>query len=165
MYGIIYNFDDLKSMELKPKTKNYKQKVEDSFKLQKFMDFIGAKLIDVKPGFCEIHLAYREELTQQNGFFHAGIVSTLADNAAGYAGFSLMEEGSSILSVEFKLNLLSPGIGELLIARANVLKSGKTLTICRADVFVVKDGVEKLCAASQATLIQIKNSSETKIGK
>jgi uncharacterized protein (TIGR00369 family) len=145
-------------MQFEPKTKNYKQKVEDSFKLQKFMEFIGAKLIKVEPGFCEIHLPYSENLTQQNGFFHAGIISTLADNAAGYASFSLMEEDSSVLSVEFKLNLISPGIGELLIARANVLKSGRTLTICRADVFILKDGVEKLCAASQATLIQVKNA-------
>ncbi len=152
-------------MNFKPKTENYKQKVEESFRLQKFMDFIGAKLVEVKPGFCEIHLPYKEELTQQNGFFHAGIISTLADNAAGFASFSLMEEDSSILSVEFKLNLISPGIGELLIARAKVLKSGRTLTICRADVFILKDGVEKLCAASQATLIQIKNSSETKTEK
>ena len=144
-------------MQFEPKTKNYKQKVEDSFKLQKFMEFIGAKLIKIEPGFCEIHLPYSENLTQQNGFFHAGIISTLADNAAGYASFSLMEEDSSVLSVEFKLNLISPGIGELLIARANVLKSGRTLTICRADVFILKDGVEKLCAASQATLIQVKN--------
>jgi uncharacterized protein (TIGR00369 family) len=144
-------------MQFEPKTKNYKQKVEDSFKLQKFMEFIGAKLLKVEPGFCEIHLPYSENLTQQNGFFHAGIISTLADNAAGYASFSLMEEDSSVLSVEFKLNLISPGIGELLIARANVLKSGRTLTICRADVFILKDGVEKLCAASQATLIQVKN--------
>jgi uncharacterized protein (TIGR00369 family) len=145
-------------MQFEPKTKNYKQKVEDSFKLQKFMEFIGAKLIKVEPGFCEIHLPYSENLTQQNGFFHAGIISTLADNAAGYASFSLMEEDSSVLSVEFKLNLISPGIGELLIARGSVLKSGRTLTICRADVFILKDGVEKLCAASQATLIQVKNA-------
>ena len=143
-------------MNFVPKTKNYKQKVEDSFKLQKFMDFIGAKLIKVAPGFCEIHLPYNENLTQQDGFFHAGIISTLADNAAGYASFSLMEEDASVLAVEFKLNLISPGVGDLLIARANVLKSGKTLSVCRADVFTMKDGVEKLCAASQATLIQIK---------
>ncbi|WP_034919832.1 PaaI family thioesterase [Gillisia sp. CAL575] len=143
-------------MQFEPKIKNYKQKVEDSFKLQKFMDFIGAKLVKVEPGFCEIHLPYNENLTQQNGYFHAGIISALADNAAGYASLSLMEEDSSVLSVEFKLNLTSPGIGDLLIARANVLKSGRTLSICRSDVFAVKNGVEKLCAASQATLIQVK---------
>lgn len=145
-------------MDFKPKTESYKQKVEDSFNSQKFMDFIGAKLMKVEPGFCEIHLPYNDNLTQQDGFFHAGIISTLADNAAGYAAFSLMEEAASVLAVEFKLNLISPGIGDLLIARANVLKTGRTLSVCRADVFVMKDGVEKLCAASQATLIQIKKS-------
>ena len=152
-------------MKFEPKTENYKQKVEDSFNSQKFMDFIGAKLVEVQPGFCEIHLPYNENLTQQNGFFHAGIISTLADNAAGYAAFSLMEEDSSVLAVEFKLNLMAPGIGDLLIARANVLKSGRTLSICRADVFTVKDGVEKLCAASQATLIQVKKSEKTSVNK
>ncbi|WP_010227272.1 PaaI family thioesterase [Gillisia marina] len=152
-------------MEFKPKTANYKQKVTDSFNAQKFMDFIGATLVEVKPGFCEIHLPYKEELTQQNGFFHAGIISTLADNATGYAAFSLMEEDAAVLAVEFKLNLMSPGVGEKLVAKANVLKSGRTLTICRADVFAVKDGVEKLCAASQATLIQIKISSTEKTEK
>ncbi len=145
-------------MQFETKTKNYKQKVEESFKLQKFMDFIGAKLIKVAPGFCEIHLPFNENLTQQDGFFHAGIISTLADNVAGYASFTLMEEDASMLSVEFKLNLLSPGIGEVLIARGQVLKSGKTLSVCRSDVFVLKDGVEKLCAASQTTLIQLRKS-------
>jgi len=143
-------------MDFKPKTENYKQNVEESFNSQKFMDFIGAKLMKIEPAFCEIHLPYNENLTQQDGFFHAGIISTLADNAAGYAAFSLMEEAASVLAVEFKLNLISPGIGDLLIARANVLKSGRTLSICRADIFILKDGVEKLCAASQATLIQVK---------
>lgn len=144
-------------MQFQPKSKNYKQRVEESFKLQKFMDFIGAQLVKVEPGFCEIHLPFQEQLSQQNGFFHAGIISTLADNAAGYAGFSLMDEDSQVLSVEFKLNLISPGIGELLIAKAHVLKSGSILSVCRADVFIVKEGIEKLCAASQATFIQVKN--------
>lgn len=149
-------------MQFQPKYKNYKERVERSFNSQKFMEFIGAQLVKVEPGICEIHLPYHENLTQQNGFFHAGIISTLADNAAGYASLSLMVENSTVLSVEFKLNLISPGIGEILIARAHVLKSGRTLSICRADVFIMKDNKEKLCAASQATLIQVKGSSEEK---
>ena len=144
-------------MEFKPKTSDFKQKVEESFNRQKFMGLIKAKLVDVRPGFCEIHVPYDASLTQQHGFFHAGIISTVADNAAGYAGFSLMEENSSVLTVEFKLNLLSPGDGELLIGKSNVLKNGRTLTICRTEVFVVKNGKEKLCAASQTTLIELKN--------
>lgn len=144
-------------MEFKPKFGDFKRKVEESFKRQKFMELINAKLIDVKPGFCEIHLPYNSNLTQQHGFFHAGIISTLADNAAGYASFSLMDEHSSILTVEFKLNLLSPGDGELLIGRSNVLKNGKTLKVCRSEVYVVKNGEETLCGASQSTLIELKN--------
>ena len=127
--------------------------VSTSFAQQPFMDFIGAKLVKVAAGFCEIHLPCRAELTQQHGFFHAGIIGTLADNAAGYAAYSLMPAGASILTVEFKINLLRPGDGDLLVAKSEVLKAGKTLTVCRSEVFVSKNGVEKLCAAAQVTLM------------
>ena len=147
-------------MTFQPKTPHFKQKVKESFERQKFMGFINAELVQVEPGFCEIHLPFNENLTQQHGFFHAGVISTLADNAAGYASFSLMEESSSILTVEFKLNLISPGDGEKLIARANVIKNGRTLTICRAEVFVHKNGTEKLCAAAQSTLIELPNKAD-----
>ena len=150
----------LHTMEFKPTHKGYKKKVEESFGRQKFMKLIHAKLIDVRPGSCEIHVPYDVSLTQQHGFFHAGIISTVADNAAGYAGFSLMGENSSVLTVEFKLNLISPGDGELLIGRSTVLKNGRTLTVCRSDVFVVKDGKEKLCAAAQSTLIELQDRSD-----
>lgn len=144
-------------MHFQPKDKDYQNKITDSFNRQQFMQLIGAELIAVQPGFCEIHLPYRPDLTQQHGFFHAGIISTIADNAAGYAGFSLMDKNSTVLTVEFKLNLMSPGDGEKLIGKAHVLKYGRTLTICRSEVFVVKNGVEKLCAAGQATLIELVN--------
>ncbi len=146
--------------EFNARSTDFRKKVQDSFNRQKFMKFINAELVDIQPGFCEIHVPYHVNLTQQHGYFHAGIISTIADNAAGYAGFSLMEDDSSILTVEFKLNLISPGNGELLIAKSNVLKNGKTLTICRAEVYIVKNGVEKLCAASQTTLIELKNKSD-----
>ena len=139
---------------------DYKKKVEHSFASQKFMAHIGAELVDVQPGFCEIHVPFNENLTQQNGFFHAGVISTVADNTAGYASLSLMKEHSMVLSVEFKVNLLRPGIGELLIAKGQVLKYGKTLTVCRSDVFIVKDGEEKLCAAAQLTMIEIDANSK-----
>lgn len=145
---------------MEPKFDNYKEKVEASFARQKFMGWIGATLTGVNPGSCEITLPYNENLTQQHGFFHAGIVSTLADNAAGYAALSLMEEMSTILTVEFKLNLLSPGDGDHLRAVGEVLKSGATLTICRSEVFVVRDGNEKLCAAAQSTLMELRNRND-----
>ena len=137
-------------------------KVVNSFADQKFMSFINASLFKLEQGFCEIHLPYHENLTQQDAYFHAGIVSTIADNAAGYAAYSLMNENSSVLTVEFKLNLLSPAKGDLLIGRASVLKYGKTLTVCRSDIFIVNSGVEKLCAVSQSTLIELPIGKKTK---
>ena len=138
----------------------FQQKVQESFRQQGFMEHIGAELVTVKEGFCEIHLPYSAQLTQQNGYFHAGVISTIADNAAGYAAYSMMEPTSAILTVEFKINLLSPGDGEKLIARSKVLKHGKTLTICRSEVYTVKKGKEKLCSAGQWTLIELRNDQE-----
>jgi len=124
------------------------------------MQHIGAELVSISRGSCEIHVPYRSELSQQHGYFHAGVVSTIADNSAGYAAFSMMDLHSSILTVEFKLNLLSPADGELLIGRSHVLKHGKTLTICRSDIFIVKNGTEKLCAAAQSTLIELRDTHD-----
>lgn len=138
----------------------YRSKVEESFASQKFMEHIGAELVDVQPGFCEIHVPFNEDLTQQNGFFHAGVISTVADNTAGYASLSLMKEHSMVLSVEFKLNLMRPGAGDKLIGKGQVLKYGKTLTVCRSDVYIVKNGVEKLCAAAQLTMIELESDNQ-----
>jgi uncharacterized protein (TIGR00369 family) len=142
-------------MTFTPQFPDYRSKVEQSFASQKFMEHIGAELVDVQPGYCEMHVPFNENLTQQNGFFHAGVISTVADNVGGYASLSLMKEHSMVLSVEFKVNLMRPGAGEKLIGKGQVLKYGKTLTVCKADVFIVKDGVEKLCAAAQLTMIEI----------
>jgi uncharacterized protein (TIGR00369 family) len=142
-------------LDFKAQFDGYQTKVEQSFASQNFMVHIGAKLIVVQPGYCEIHIPFSENLTQQNGFFHAGVISTVADNVAGYASLSLMKEHSMVLSVEFKLNLMRPGAGELLIGKGHVLKYGKTLTVCRADVFIVTDEIEKLCAAAQLTMIEL----------
>ena len=142
-----------------PQFSNYRSKVEQSFASQKFMKHIGAELVTVQSGYCEIHVPFNENLTQQNGFFHAGVISTVADNVAGYASLSLMKEHSMVLSVEFKLNLIRPGSGELLIGKGEVLKYGKTLTVCRADVFIVKGGIEKMCAAAQLTMIEVESKS------
>ena len=109
--------------DYKEARKEIVQKVKDSFNRQEFMHFIGARLTVLKDGYCEIELDHKKELSQQHGFFHAGIIGSLADNAAGYAAFSKMEQDSSILSVEFKINLMSPGDGEKLIAKATNTRS------------------------------------------
>ena len=139
---------------------NFEQKIKESFARQHFMGFVGAQLITVKPGYCEIHLPYRQNLSQQHAYFHGGIIGTIADNCAGYAAYSLMPLGTSILTVEYKLNFMAPGEGDLLIGRGQVIKPGRTLTIAKSDVFVVKAGVEKLCATALATLMSMAGKAD-----
>jgi uncharacterized protein (TIGR00369 family) len=109
--------------------------VRNSFARQAVMTTIGAELVSVAPGSVEIFLRYRSDLTQQNGYLHAGIVTTIADSACGYAAYTLMPPNSGVLSVEFKVNLLRPAKGDEFLAVAEVLKPGRTLTVVRADVF------------------------------
>ncbi|MCP4356860.1 MAG: PaaI family thioesterase [Chloroflexi bacterium] len=143
----------MKQMLFTASDPNFKQKISASFARQQFMHFIGAQLVAVEPGYCEIHLPFHQDLAQQHAYFHGGVVGTIADNSAGYAAYSLMPVNTSILTVEYKLNLLAPGDGSLLIGRGQVIKPGRTLTVSKADVFVVKAGVEKLCATSLVTLM------------
>lgn len=143
-----------------PKDPDFKTRVRESFERQRFMDYIGALLTDLGPGSCEIRLPYRTELTQQHGFFHGGVVGTLADNSAGYAAFTLMPADATILTVEYKLNLMAPGKGEELVARGQVLRAGRTLTVCKADVYAVEDGKETICASMLETLIRLDGRSD-----
>jgi uncharacterized protein (TIGR00369 family) len=129
--------------------------IESIFAAQGAMHLIGAALTRVDRGLAEFVLAFRPELSQQNGFFHAGIVGTLIDTAGGCAGATMMQVGSGVLTVEFKLNLLAPADGERILARGEVVKSGRTLTVTQGKVFVYKNGVETLCALMQQTLIAI----------
>jgi uncharacterized protein (TIGR00369 family) len=131
-----------------------RERVEASFAKQGAMALIGAELALVEAGVVEIRLPYRTDLTQQDGYFHAGIITAIADSACGYAAFTLMPDGAAVLSVEFKVNLLRPAIGESLIARGEVLKPGRTLTVTRGDVFAISQGQLKLVAAMQATMMQ-----------
>lgn len=127
--------------------------VEAIIAAQGAMRLIGVQVVRVDHGFAEFAVNFRPELSQQNGYFHAGIVSTLVDTAGGCAGATLMPPGAGVLTVEFKLNLLAPADGQRMVARAEVVKSGRTLTITQGRVFVYKDGVETLCALMQQTLI------------
>ncbi|MEP6636305.1 MAG: PaaI family thioesterase [Acidobacteriota bacterium] len=131
----------------------YVADVTRSFASQSIMALIGAELGRIEPGKVEIKLPYRADLTQQLGYLHAGIVTAIADSAAGYAAYSLMPAGSEVLSVEFKVNLLRPAKGERFIARAEVIKAGRTLTVVRADVFSEAGAVEELIATMQGTMI------------
>ena len=125
------------------------------FNAQGALKLIGARLIEIDDGVAEFEVEFRPELSQQNGFFHAGIIGTLVDTAGGCAGATQMPPGTNVLTVEFKLNLLAPGDGEKLRARGEIIKSGRTLTIAQGKVFVTKNGAETLCALMQQTLISI----------
>ena len=135
--------------------------VERSFARQPIMNLIGARLSLVEPGVVEITLPYRADLAQQHGYLHAGVVTTIADSACGYAAYSLMPAGSEVLSVEFKVNLLRPAQGETFVARSEVIKTGRTLTVVRADVFGIDGNANReLVAIMQGTMICLRNQDD-----
>lgn len=131
------------------------QRVRVSFGEQRAMASIGASVSLVEPGAVDVMLPFRDDLTQQDGFIHAGIIAAIADSACGYAAYSLMPASARVLSIEFKVNLLAPAVGERMIARARVLRAGKTITVCRADVAAVIDRNEKLVATMLGTMMTI----------
>lgn len=121
------------------------------------MRLIGAELGRIEPGIVEISLPYRSDLLQQHGFLHAGIVTTIVDSACGYAAFSLMPEGAEVLSVEFKVNSLRPARGSRFIARGEVIKAGRTLTVVRGEVFGITDDAQReLVATMQGTMMTVR---------
>ena len=137
-----------------PRNPAFAEEIRRSFAKQTIMGLIGAELTRVEPGIIEITLPYRADLTQQHGYLHAGIVTTIADSACGYAAYTLMPPNSEVLSVEFKVNLLRPAKGDRFLASAEVVKSGKTLTVVRADVFALnKTGARELIATMLGTMI------------
>ncbi|NIA72139.1 PaaI family thioesterase [Pelagibius litoralis] len=146
--------------EFKPRDAGFAARVRDSFGRQSIMDLMGARLTRVDPGEVEIELPFRPDLCQQHGFFHAGVTSTIADSAGGYAGFSLFPADASVLTVEFKMNLLAPADGDLLRAVGRVIKPGRTLTVTEAEVIVVKDGKAKACAHMLQTLMCLQGRAD-----
>jgi len=141
-----------------PLNPSFAEEVKKSFAQQSIMNLIGARLSLVEPGVMEITLPYRADLTQQHGYLHAGVVTTIADSACGYAAYSLMPPGSEVLSVEFKVNLLRPAQGATFVTRAEVIKAGRTLTVVRADVFsIAGNGDKELVATMQGTMMCLRN--------
>jgi uncharacterized protein (TIGR00369 family) len=148
------SFSSASEMAHQVSNPKFLEDIEESFAAQSIMDLIGAELNLVEPGVVEINLPYRDDLTQQHGYLHAGMVTTIADSAAGYAAYSLMPAGAEVLSVEFKVNLLRPAEGASFLARAEVIKAGRTLTVARADVFgIAESGARQLVATMLATII------------
>ena len=136
-----------------PQTDRFEERVRASFERQRLMTTIGATLISVAPGEVIIELPFRDDLTQQHGYLHAGVVTSIVDSACGYAALTLMPEDADVLSVEYKINLLSPARGEKLIARGRVKRAGRNLTVCDGEVFAVAGDEEKLVALMLATMM------------
>jgi uncharacterized protein (TIGR00369 family) len=136
-----------------PAAADFEERTRASFDRQGAMAFLGASLVTVRPGFVEIDLAYRPQLSQQHGFFHAGIVSTVADSAGGYAAFTLFPADAGVLTVEYKVNLMAPADGERILAAGTVVRSGRTITVARFDVHVEKAGRRTHCATGLQTIM------------
>ncbi|MGW1503508.1 PaaI family thioesterase [Streptomyces mirabilis] len=130
-------------------------RIRTSFDRQGLMGLLGARITWIAPGRVHIVLPSRPEVTQQHGYFHAGATSAIADTAGGYAAFTLFPEDTDVLTVEYKINLLAPAVGDHIEAVGTVLKSGRTLTICQLEVFGVQDGRRSLVANGQQTLIRV----------
>lgn len=143
-----------------PQDPAYAGRCRGSFARQKAMKLIGATLSALEPGFCAVELPFREDLTQQKGFVHGGIVGMIADSACGYAAFSLMPAGCSLVTVEYKINILAPALGERLVARGAVVRPGRTLTVARAEVYAQSEGRSVHCASMQQTLMMLAGRSD-----
>ena len=136
-----------------PIDRNFEYRVRSSFDQQQFMKKMGVRLVRVEPGTAVLELDFDGTLTQQHGYVHAGVITTIADNSCGYAAYSLMPANSEVLTVEFKVNFLAPAIGTKFEAIGRVIKPGRTLTICSAEVFAHEKDQTRLICIMQATMM------------
>lgn len=132
---------------------NYEARVRGSFRRQRIMEAIGAVLTRVAPGEVEIELPFRDDLTQQHGYVHGGMVTAIADSACGYAVLSLLPADAEVLTVEYKVNFLAPAQGQRLVARGRVVRLGETVSVCAGDVFTAKDSAVTAVATMLTTMI------------
>lgn len=147
-------------MAFEPVDPQFEARVRESFSRQRVMQTLGARLVRLAAGEVDIELPYRADLTQQHGYLHAGMVTTVLDSACGYAAFSLMPADASVLSVEFKTNLLAPAEGELLMARGRVLRAGRSISVCEASGVMLQAGNEKQVAIMLATIMTLPGKSD-----
>lgn len=138
-----------------PQDPDYRARVENSFARQKVMNTLKINLARIDPGEIELTFSYHEELTQQHGFIHAGVLATALDSACGYAAFSLMPPQAAVLTIEFKTNLLAPAQGDFFRIVGRVLKPGRTITVCQAEAFACRQNEAKLVASMTATLMSL----------
>src|SRR5512145_599698 len=144
---------------MNPQTPDSFEHVREIFRRAPFVGDLGIALSDLGPGWCESVLVVAPKHLQQDGYVHAGVQATVADHTAGGAAGTLARPGDLVLSVEFKINLLRPAVGDRLRCRATVLRQGKTITVAESEVFARKDGEEKLVAKAMVTLALVPASS------
>jgi uncharacterized protein (TIGR00369 family) len=142
------------------KNPDFADSVTASFNKQNAMQLIRATLPVVEHGHTEIHVPHWDGINQQHGFVHGGVVGMIADSAAGYAAMTVVPVNASVLTVEYKINLLAPADGEMLVARGQVVRAGRTLIVTKAEVFAIKDGKEALCALMQQTIMVMHEKTE-----
>jgi uncharacterized protein (TIGR00369 family) len=143
-----------------PAGRGPRARVRESFGRQAFLKTLGARLVRVAKGRVAIRIEVSEPLTQQHGFVHAGVVSALADTAAGYAAMSLLPDGVEVVTAEFKINLLRPALGAALVAEARVIRSGRTLSVSMAEVFAVTGKTRTHVATLLATIAHLPSSPD-----
>ena len=140
--------------------RHFAERVRASFDRQNAMALIQASLPVIEHGRTEIHLPHWPGVEQQHGFVHGGVVGMIADSAAGYAAMTIVPASASVLTVEYKMNLVAPADGERLIARGRVIRPGRTLIVTQAEVFALKNGGETLCALMQQTIMVMHGKTE-----
>jgi uncharacterized protein (TIGR00369 family) len=143
------------SHQFKPKDSNFEQRVIDSFDRQTAMKTVGASIMKVSAGEVSIQFPFDPDLTQQHGFIHAGIVSTVLDSACGYAAFSLMPNDAAVLTIEFKINLLSPAQGEWFEAIGKVKKPGRNITVTEGELYAHQGDTQKIVASMVGTMMAV----------
>jgi uncharacterized protein (TIGR00369 family) len=136
------------------------QHIAASFAAQGFMKTLGAELVSVGQGEVQISLPYSEAIAQQHGYAHAGALASVVDSACGYAALSLAPPGAEVVSAEFKINLIRPGLGERFLAVGKVQNAGRRLTVCTGEVRALSDGEWKVVALMQATMVIVRAEQE-----
>ncbi len=141
--------------QFKPASNQFKERVEDSFAHQQVMKTLGVSIRSIHPGEIELEFPHQQGLTQQHGFIHAGILSTVLDSACGYAAFSLMPDNAGVLTIEFKINLLSPAQGEQFRAIGRVKKAGRNISVTEGELFSIVANKTKLVATMVGTIMSV----------
>jgi len=143
-----------------PADQDFEERVRDSFARLTLMRTIGARLVKVAPGEVDIDMPVRDDLTQQHGYVAAAVVTAIVDTACGYAAMSLMPAGADVLTVEYKVNFMSPARGERLLAHGRVVKPGRALTVCAGEVYALGDAAPKAVATMLGTMAAVQDTAK-----